>query len=220
MSDAIRTIQATLIDLGYDPGPVDGDYGPRTAQAVDLWQRMNGKPFVKVAAPVLAPAPPAAPATPGAPMLYQGSKLYPVDEVVIHCSATVPAWLTGTPVAAKRAEIKLWHTRDRKWKDIGYHWLIDRDGTYCAGRLETVIGAGVEGHNAGVIHVCLIGGHGSAANDLFQRHFTTAQAAGLLDRLRAIQSRTQIRRISGHNEWAEKACPGFNVPSWLKANPL
>ena len=31
--------QQLLIDLGYDPGPVDGKYGSRTASAVKAFQR-------------------------------------------------------------------------------------------------------------------------------------------------------------------------------------
>lgn len=37
-----REAQQLLIDLGYDPGPVDGDYGRRTADAVKAFQRAAG----------------------------------------------------------------------------------------------------------------------------------------------------------------------------------
>ncbi len=37
-----RVAQQLLIDLGYDPGPVDGDYGRRTASAVQAFQRDAG----------------------------------------------------------------------------------------------------------------------------------------------------------------------------------
>jgi uncharacterized protein (TIGR02594 family) len=33
-----RQIQQALADFGYDPGPVDGIYGPKTAAAVRMWQ--------------------------------------------------------------------------------------------------------------------------------------------------------------------------------------
>ncbi len=34
--------QAVLTDLGYEPGPVDGSYGPRTSQAITEYQKENG----------------------------------------------------------------------------------------------------------------------------------------------------------------------------------
>jgi N-acetyl-anhydromuramyl-L-alanine amidase AmpD len=147
--------------------------------------------------------------------IRQGSARYLVDEIVVHCSATRPTWMKGFSLAAKVAEIRRWHIQDRKWRDIGYHWIIDRDGAVAPGRRETEIGAGVEGHNRGVIHVCLIGGHGSAATDRFAQHFTRAQDAELRRLIAQISARTPIRRVSGHNEWAARACPGFNVPAWL-----
>lgn len=151
-----------------------------------------------------------------AAIIFQGSARVPVTEIVIHCSATRPTWFAKEGFQAKRAEIRRWHMQDRGWRDIGYHWLIDRDGSVLPGRAETVIGAGVEGHNRGVLHLCLIGGHGSAADDPFSRHFTAGQAFALKKLIAGISTRTRITRISGHNEWARKACPGFGVPSWLE----
>ena len=94
---------------------------------------------------------------------------------------------------------------------------VDRDGRHLPGRAETVIGAGVEGHNRGVIHICLIGGAGSAAHDDFRDHFTEPQEQSLVELVRDVMHRTPIRRVSGHNEWAAKACPGFFVPEALPA---
>ncbi len=37
-----REAQQLLTDLGYDPGPVDGQYGPQTADAVKTFQRDVG----------------------------------------------------------------------------------------------------------------------------------------------------------------------------------
>ena len=37
-----REAQQLLTDLGYDPGPIDGDYGRRTAAAVKAFQRDSG----------------------------------------------------------------------------------------------------------------------------------------------------------------------------------
>lgn len=39
--DVVKALQAVLQTLGYDPGPVDGIYGSRTRQAVELFQRQK-----------------------------------------------------------------------------------------------------------------------------------------------------------------------------------
>lgn len=148
-------------------------------------------------------------------MIYQGSKKYPVEEIVLHCSATMPSWMKDKPFKDQVAEITRWHVEDRGWKTIGYHWIISREGDVLPGRPETVIGAGVLGHNSGVIHVCLIGGGGSSADDQFGDNFTDAQAAAVKAKIADIKSRTTIRKITGHNEYAAKACPGFRVEKWM-----
>lgn len=211
MSDPnTRAIQTGLNGLGYDPGPIDGIFGPLTGGAGEAWLAAGG-----AAAPTPSPVPAAMqPSTTS--MIYQGAAQYPVHEIVVHCSATPADWKAGDGLAAQVAEIRRWHVQDRGWRDIGYHWLIGREGGVLAGRPEDQIGAGVAGHNRGVIHVCLLGGLGSAATDRFSQHFTTAQDAKLRAVLQGIGMRTQVTKISGHNEYAAKACPGFTVATWLK----
>ena len=147
---------------------------------------------------------------PAGPMIFQGSARYPVDEIVIHCAATHPDWMRGQPLSAKRKEIDRWHREERGWRKIGYHHLIDRDGAILPGRAETEIGAGVESHNRGVIHICLIGGAGSAATDPFERNFTAAQDRALRGLINAIRAETAITRITGHNDHAAKAWSGLS----------
>ncbi|MCB2117898.1 MAG: N-acetylmuramoyl-L-alanine amidase [Rhodobacteraceae bacterium] len=148
-------------------------------------------------------------------MIRQGKAGYPVREIVIHCSATRPAWMEFATTTAKVAEIRRWHMQDRGWRDIGYHWIIDRDGTVRAGRDEAQIGAHVVGHNTGTLGICLIGGHGGSVDDTFHDHFTDAQEVALRRLIREIKGRTSIERISGHNQYAAKACPSFYVPTWI-----
>ena len=203
-NSAISLIQSGLRDLGYQPGPVDGFFGPRTASAARAWLDEGGAPLD------------AALASETGAMIFQGAARYPVNEVIVHCSATRPDWMDGAGLAAQLAEIRRWHVEDNGWRDIGYHWLVGRGGAILAGRPETEIGAHVEGHNRGTIGVCLIGGFGAAETDPFASNFTLRQDAALRRLLQGIGMRTQVRRISGHNEYAAKACPGFHVPTWLK----
>ena len=37
--DAVRVLQQALAQLGFDPGPADGEFGPRTETAVKAFQR-------------------------------------------------------------------------------------------------------------------------------------------------------------------------------------
>lgn len=142
-----------------------------------------------------------------------------IDTIFIHCSATRADWMIGKPLADKVSEIKRWHTdpkpKGRGWRDIGYHWLIDRDGRAIAGRTpETRPGAHARGHNEGSIAICLLGGHGSSENDAFEDNFTPEQDAALRKLIAEIGARHPIKHVRGHNEVAAKACPGFNVSMW------
>lgn len=145
-------------------------------------------------------------------MIYQGQNKYPVHEAIIHSAATRPTgWFSEQPFEAQVAEIRRWHTEDRGWRDIGYHRIIGREGQLAEGRSLYEIGAHVRGQNRGTIGICLIGGYGAAADDRFEDHFTKAQDETLRAYLRDLMQLTEIRKITGHNNYANKACPGFNA---------
>ena len=141
----------------------------------------------------------------------------PISEIIVHCTATRPEWMAASKTSDKVAEVRRWHIADRGWRDIGYHFLIDRDGTVAKGRPVDQVGAHVQGHNAGTIGVSLFGGHGSAATDKFAEHYTARQDQALRGLIAALTATYKITKVSGHNEYAAKACPGFNVPQWRGA---
>lgn len=143
-----------------------------------------------------------------------------IREVIIHCSATEPQWMADRPLAEKVAEIRRWHVQGNGWRDIGYHYLIDRNGDVMPGRRpETKPGAHVKGRNKGTIGVCLIGGRGAAATDTFGEHFTPSQDTVLRNLIGQLMRRHGDLKISGHNEYAAKGCPGFHVPTWVRMLP-
>lgn len=149
-------------------------------------------------------------------MLKHGNKI--VDTAWVHCSATRPEWLAGSPLSEKIKELTRWHVA-RGFSTLGYHYVIDRDGTVGKGRDEGMPGAHVSGHNTGSIGICLIGGHGSSENDKFSDHYTPEQESALRRLIEEIRERAQITKIRGHNEVAAKACPGFNVKRWVEGKP-
>jgi N-acetyl-anhydromuramyl-L-alanine amidase AmpD len=123
--------------------------------------------------------------------------------------------MEGRPTRDKVAEVRRWHVQDRGWKDIGYHFLIDRDGTLALGRPVDQVGAHTQGHNTGTIGVSLFGGFGSSATDEFSDNFTPEQDKALRSLIETLSSLYGIKKVSGHNEYAAKACPSFSVPKWF-----
>jgi hypothetical protein len=143
-----------------------------------------------------------------------------IDEIVVHCTATPANWREGQKTPTKVAEVKRWHTDERGWSDIGYHFLIDRDGTTVGGRPVTRKGAHVRGHNDYTIGVALFGGHGGSENDNFEDHFTPEQDRALRQLIARLRREHGANlKLSGHNEYAAKACPCFNVRRWYAGKP-
>ena len=138
-----------------------------------------------------------------------------INEIIIHCTATPPNWREGQRTSTKVKEVKRWHTDERKWSDIGYSYLVDRDGTVALGRPVDRAGAHVKGRNASSIGIALFGGKGGTATDAFQDNFTEDQEAALAALVADLRERfPTIDTVSGHNQYALKACPCFSVPDW------
>jgi N-acetylmuramoyl-L-alanine amidase len=139
----------------------------------------------------------------------------PITEINIHCAATRPSWYADKTGAEKVAEINRWH-RDLGWRMIGYHYVIDRDGKFYRGRPEAMAGAFEPKVNAHGIGVCLVGGYGSNATDAFENHYTPEQDHTLRKLIKALKDKhPTISKVSGHNDYSSKACPGFKVGRWL-----
>ena len=151
-------------------------------------------------------------------MILQGAKQYPVTDIVVHCSYTWAKWWAGKTTKAQVGEVRRWHVRDRGWRDIGYHYVIGRDGVVVAGRPLDQIGAGVKGFNRGVVHICLMGGKDVDIADAdFGDNFTPEQDAALWQLINDLWDRAGSElTVSGHNQHAAKSCPCFHVPTWHK----
>lgn len=128
-----------------------------------------------------------------------------VNEIIVHCSATPE----GRVVTA--ATIRRWHL-DRGWRDIGYHYVIRLDGTIEAGRPLDEIGAHVQGRNTGTIGVCYVGGV-TADGNMTPKDTRTPEQKAALDRLlrQLLADNPGITHISGHRDYARKACPSFDA---------
>jgi len=139
-----------------------------------------------------------------------------INEIIIHCTATRPNWWKSKPTKSKVNEVRRWHVEERGWSDIGYHYLIDRDGTIAEGRPVERIGAHTKGHNKSSIGIALFGGHGGSASDAFDDNFTLEQEVALRELIEKLKGKhPDIIKVSGHNQYSSKACPCFSVPSWV-----
>ncbi len=132
-----------------------------------------------------------------------------VDHIVVHCAATPPIMDIGA------AEIREWH-QARSWLDIGYHYVIRRDGTLEPGRDANSVGAHAAGHNSTSQAVCMVGGvdeEGTAKNN-----FTKEQKATLKTLLTTLLHQYPTAKILGHRDLpgVQKDCPSFDVRSWWR----
>lgn len=143
-----------------------------------------------------------------------------IDTIVVHCTATRPEWWSNRSAEEKVREVRDWHVSGNGWSDIGYHYLIDRDGTVVQGRPVARAGAHARGHNKTSIGISLFGGHGSTRNDNFSDNFTAEQESALRALIQELEAKYPIHKVIGHNEVSAKACPGFQVGPWLKQRPV
>lgn len=135
-----------------------------------------------------------------------------IREIIIHYSATPE----GEDFTV--AQIRAWH-KARGWRDIGYHWVIYRDGSIHAGRPENEIGAHTAGHNAHSIGICYIGGCPKRTVKNWQNigldTRTPQQKEALRNLIAELKRRYPKATLHGHCEFAAKPCPGFNVKTQL-----
>lgn len=126
----------------------------------------------------------------------------PINKIILHCSATKE----GKNFTVK--DIDEWH-RQRGFRCIGYHYVIYLDGTVHKGRDESEVGAHCSGHNSFSIGICYIGGLDVNGKPKDTR--TDKQKAAIKSLVAELKLKYPDATIHGHNEFANKACPCFDV---------
>ncbi|MBQ1268123.1 MAG: N-acetylmuramoyl-L-alanine amidase [Muribaculaceae bacterium] len=131
-----------------------------------------------------------------------------INKIIVHCSATPE----GKNFSV--ADIRRWHLQ-RGFSDIGYHFVIYRDGSVNIGRPLQKSGAHCSGHNKNSIGVCYIGGvatDGKTPKDTR----TSAQKDSLVRLITELRQQFPNASVHGHREFANKACPCFNASEEYK----
>lgn len=141
--------------------------------------------------------------------------------IVVHVTATPPTADIGVK------EVRAMH-KARGFNDIGYHWVIRRNGKVEAGRPEGDIGAHVAGFNSVSVGVSMVGGVDAKGQP--QHNATPEQMATLETLLRDLTTRYPQAGVCGHRDLSPdrdrdgiiepgeyiKACPCFDVIPWAR----
>lgn len=129
-----------------------------------------------------------------------------INKIIIHCSATKPS----QDISA--FQIDEWHKK-LGWKEIGYHFVIRRNGEVEKGRDIEIVGAHCKGQNKNSIGICLIGGISESGNS--ENNFTENQFHALRALVAELKKQYPGATLHGHNEFAAKDCPCFNVQEFF-----
>lgn len=143
-----------------------------------------------------------------------------VTHLIIHHSAG--NYTPSTDFAAVVRSYWSYHTGPSLgWADIGYNWLVDRNGVIYQGRAfnfdgnRDVIGAHFSGQNGRTMGICLIGNFNStqptaaAVNQLRTMLAWKANEKGIDVRARQMHTTLNIFTISGHRDGRNPTdCPG------------
>jgi len=118
-----------------------------------------------------------------------------VDKIIVHCSDSDVNTHDDISI------IKEWHLK-RRFKDVGYHYFIKKNGDIQQGRSVQKTGAHCYKNNQKSIGICLSGRH----------EFTDEQFSGLsfLCKLLCDVMGINEKEIYPHNYFnSSKSCPNF-----------
>lgn len=133
-----------------------------------------------------------------------------IQKIVVHCSDSPDSRDVTVD------EIRRWHTdmppKGRGWGDIGYQYVLTRDGTIHVGRPHNgdsilagkEIGAHARGHNADSLSICLVG----------RKDFAPAQMLSLIYLIQQLRKQhwIPVSQVLGHYELdAGKTCPNIDL---------
>ncbi len=101
------------------------------------------------------------------------------------------------------------HMDSNHWADVGYHYVIDKNGILYEGRDIHVRGSSVAGYNTGTIGVCVMGN--------FEQDFPLEIQLTILQQVvNWLAATYTLTHLAAHGEFnKESVCPGKNMMPYL-----
>lgn len=122
-----------------------------------------------------------------------------ITSIIVHCTASPDYKDIGYK------EIKDWHVNGNGWTDIGYHYVIRRNGEIEKGRSDRLPGAHARGANRNSIGVVWVG----------TNSIDSSQFRSLISLIHYLMGKYNVKfeNVLGHSEavTTSKTCPNLNM---------
>jgi len=140
-----------------------------------------------------------------APVCSLMNPMLPVKYITVHHDGMSPFMAADARSSAGRIETIRNGHRGNGWGDIGYHFVIDREGRVWEGRAINFQGAHVKNWNEGNLGICCLGNFDEQAPSQAQLMALERQLVVLMKTYGVPKA-----RVKTHQEWsgAKTACPG------------
>lgn len=132
-------------------------------------------------------------------------KVFEPTHIIIHHTASA-----DDPISMEYDNIRDYHKRIRKWRHIGYHFLIEsiEGGSVCiVGRTLGQVGAHAKGWNTHAIGVAVVGNYEENPLPRHKLEHLVEVVSGL-----AVAFDIPTENIMRHSDVADTLCPGKNFP--------
>lgn len=121
-----------------------------------------------------------------------------IESIVLHHSGGV-----GSPESFANYHIS------KGWPGIGYHYVINKEGTiYQTNRIDT-ISYNVGPENPRVVSICVIGNYDN-------KLLSFTQKESILDLVNLLRVLLGNKPVKGHKEFKATDCPGKDIMEFIK----
>lgn len=127
-----------------------------------------------------------------------------IKHIVIHC--------TATPQDTTIESMKSYWKDVMKWRNPGYHYIIEKGGKVVQIHDESKVANGVANHNANSIHIAYVGGidHNGKAVD----NRTDEQKRVLISMVMAMRIKYPNANVLGHRDFSPDTNKNGKIDTW------